>query len=64
MSMTDSVASAITLVSKSLLVVALGLIGLEINRETLTHLSLQSVAFGVGLWLLVAPLALLLVLYF
>lgn len=63
-SMTDAVASTITMVSKSLLVVALGLIGLEINRETLTHLSLRSVMFGVGLWLLVAPLALVLVLYF
>ncbi len=49
--------------SKALLVVALALIGLEINRETLRELSLRSVFFGVGLWLLVAPGALLLVLY-
>lgn len=62
-SISEAVASGIALASKSLLVVALGLIGLEINRETLSHLSLRSVGFGVGLWLLVAPLALILVLY-
>ncbi len=55
---------AVSWVSKALLVVALAMIGLEINRDTLQNLSLRSVAFGVGLWLLMAPAALLLVLYF
>ena len=51
----------IGVVSKSLLVVALTLIGLEINRATLRQLSPRIVFFGIGLWLLVAPLALVLV---
>ncbi len=50
-------------VSKALLVVALGLVGLQIDRRTVSQLSLRTVAFGVGLWLCVAPLALALVLY-
>jgi len=48
--------------SKALLVVALAMIGLEIRRDTLRQLSMKTVAFGVGLWALVAPLALGLVL--
>ena len=60
---TDTISSGLALTSKVLLVVALGLIGLEINRTTLSQLSMRSLAFGVGLWLLVVPLALLLVLY-
>lgn len=51
-------------VSKYLLVFALGMIGLEINRETWSSMSLRSVGFAVGLWLMVAPLALILVLKF
>ena len=54
---------AIGLLSKTLLVFALGMIGLEINRETLREMSLRSIFFGVSLWCLVAPAALLLVLY-
>jgi len=54
---------AIGLLSKALLVFALGMIGLEINRETLREMSLRSIFFGVSLWCLVAPAALLLVLY-
>ena len=49
--------------SKSMLVLALGMIGLEIDRNTLRQVSARSLAFGVGLWLLVAPAALGLVLY-
>ena len=48
--------------SKALLVVALGLIGLELDRQSLRELSPSSVALGVCLWLIVAPVALLLVL--
>lgn len=42
----------VKVVSKSLLVVALGLIGLDISRDTLANLSLKSVAYGVTLWIL------------
>lgn len=58
-----AIVNALGLVSKTLLVLALAMIGLEINRETLKDLSWHSVLFGVGLWLLVAPLALVMVLY-
>lgn len=58
---TAAISAALALTSKVLLVVALGLIGLEINRSTLSQLSMRSLAFGVGLWLLVVPLALALV---
>jgi len=56
-----NLSSGIALVSKGLLVFALGMIGLEINRETLRNMSLRSIIFGVGLWSLVAPAALVLV---
>lgn len=56
------VTQVISLISKTLLVFALGMIGLEINRATLREMSIRSIAFGVGLWCLVAPGALLLVL--
>lgn len=59
----DAINSLLGLTSKILLVVALGLIGLEINRTTLSQVSMRSLAFGVGLWLLVVPFALLLVIY-
>ena len=49
--------------SKSLLVIALGLIGLELDRASLGKLSLSSLVLGVGLWLAVVPLALMLVLF-
>lgn len=49
--------------SKVLLVIALGLIGLQLDRRSLRKLSLATVALGVGLWLAVAPLALALVLF-
>lgn len=55
--------SGVSALSKGLLVVALAMVGLEINRETLKSISAASVLFGVGLWLLVAPLALVLVLF-
>ena len=58
----EAVAGGIGFVSKVLLVIALGLIGLELDRESLRQLSLSSVILGVGLWLVVAPLALVLVL--
>ena len=48
---------------KILLVVALGMIGLEIDRDILSQVSWRSVALGVGLWALVAPIALALVLW-
>ncbi len=48
--------------SKVLLVIALGLIGLQLDRRSLRRLSLATVALGVGLWLAVTPLALVLVL--
>lgn len=57
----EAAAQGIGLASKALLVLALGLIGLELDRQSLRELSLPSVALGVGLWLIVAPLALLLV---
>lgn len=53
----------IGLTSKVLLVIALAMIGLEINRQTLSQMSMRSVVLGVGLWVIVAPIALLLVLY-
>ena len=58
----EAVASGIGFTSKVFLVVALGLIGLELDRESLFRLSLSGVLLGVGLWLVVAPLALVLVL--
>ena len=58
----EPVVQGIGLVSKVLLVIALGLIGLELDRRSLRKLSLSSVGLGVGLWLTVAPLALVLVL--
>jgi len=45
----------VTTVSKTLLVVALLMIGLEINRTTLRQMSWRSVLFGVTLWGIVAP---------
>jgi len=57
------VLAVVSWISKALLVVALAMVGLEINRATLAQVSLRSLAFGVGLWLIVAPGALLLVLY-
>ena len=53
----------ISLMSKALLVIALAMIGLEINRQTLSQMSMRSIGLGVGLWIIVAPLALTLVLY-
>jgi uncharacterized integral membrane protein (TIGR00698 family) len=53
----------IGLTSKVLLVIALAMIGLEINRQTLSQMSMRSVVLGIGLWVIVAPIALLLVLY-
>ena len=53
----------ISLLSKTLLVIALAMIGLEINRQTLSQMSMLSIGLGVGLWIIVAPLALVLVLY-
>lgn len=50
-------------VSKTLLVFALAMIGLEINRETLRQMSWKSVIFGVGLWSIVAPAAFVLLMY-
>ena len=55
--------SAILLISKLLLVLALGMIGLDIDRETLSQLSAGAVLYGSLLWLIVAPLSLLLVWY-
>jgi uncharacterized membrane protein YadS len=57
------ISQGISWLSKSLLVLALGMIGLEIDRATLREMSPKSVLFGVGLWLMVAPGALLLVWY-
>ncbi len=48
--------------SKSLLVLALTMIGLEIDRDTLRQLTSRTLLYGIGLWLVVAPLALCLVL--
>jgi len=53
----------ISLLSKTLLVIALAMIGLEINRQTLSQMSMRSIGLGVGLWIIVAPVALALVLY-
>ena len=61
--MGDGLLTGISVVSKTLLVVALGMIGLEIDRSTLIEVSWRSVALGVGLWALVAPIALALVLW-
>ena len=61
--MGDGLLNGISVVSKILLVVALGMIGLEIDRGTLSQVSWRSVALGVGLWALVAPIALALVLW-
>ena len=58
----ETVAQGIGFASKVFLVIALGLIGLELDRESLRKLSLSSVVLGVGLWLVAAPLALVLVL--
>ena len=55
------IAGGLGLLSKMLLVIALGMIGLEINRTTLSQLSWRSIAFAAGLWILVVPFALLLV---
>ncbi len=55
------VTDAIGYASKVLLVLALGLIGLQLDWRSLRQLSLSGVLLGVGLWLIVAPLALLLV---
>ena len=52
----------ISLLSKTLLVIALAMIGLEINRQTLSQMSMRSIGLGVGLWIIVAPVALALVL--
>ena len=62
--MSDALLGGISALSKALLVVALGMIGLEINRATLSQISWRSIALGMGLWILVAPAALLLVLWF
>jgi uncharacterized integral membrane protein (TIGR00698 family) len=61
--MAPALMQAVSWLSKALLVLALGMIGLEIDRATLRRVSLKSVVFGVGLWLVVAPGALVLVLY-
>jgi len=53
----------IGVISKTLLVFALGMIGLEIDRKTLREMSGRSILFGVGLWFVVAPAALALVLF-
>ncbi len=59
----DQVLVTIGVLSKTLLVIALGMIGLEIDRDTLSQVSWRSLVLGGGLWLLVAPLALGLVLW-
>ena len=61
--LSEALIGGISDVSKVLLVVALGMIGLEIDRTTLSQISLRSVGLGVGLWLLAAPTALALVLW-
>ena len=61
--MNDPLLGGISVLSKALLVVALGMIGLEIDRATLSQISWRSIALGMGLWILVAPAALLLVLW-
>jgi uncharacterized integral membrane protein (TIGR00698 family) len=59
----EALLAAVSTVSKILLVVALGMIGLEIDRTTLSQVSWRSVGLGVGLWAVVAPAALALVLW-
>ena len=59
----EQITQGIGFVSKTLLVIALGLIGLELDRASLGKLSLSSLVLGVGLWLAVVPLALMLVLF-
>ena len=59
----EQATQGIGFVSKALLVIALGLIGLELDRASLGKLSLSSLVLGVGLWLAVVPLALALVLF-
>jgi len=59
----EAVVGGISVFSKVLLVVALGMIGLEIDRATLSQISWRSIGLGVGLWLLAAPAALALVLW-
>ena len=59
----EALLAAVSIVSKILLVVALGMIGLEIDRTTLSQVSWRSVGLGVGLWVVVAPAALALVLW-
>ena len=59
----EELLAAVSTVSKVLLVVALGMIGLEIDRTTLSQVSWRSVGLGVGLWVVVAPAALALVLW-
>ncbi|MCR9258336.1 MAG: putative sulfate exporter family transporter [Pseudomonadaceae bacterium] len=54
-SLSADVLQLVTTVSKTLLVVALLMIGLEINRATLRQMSWRSVLFGVTLWGIVAP---------
>lgn len=56
-------AQIVSTTSKTLLVFALGMIGLEIDRSTLRNMSFRSVFFGVALWALVAPTAFVLVMY-
>ena len=58
----EPVTQGIGLVSKTLLVIALGLIGLEFDRASLGKLSRSSLVLGIGLWLVVVPFALVLVL--
>jgi len=53
--------AAITWLSKALLVLALAMIGLEIDRQTVRQLSVRSVMYALILWLLVVPGALLLI---
>lgn len=59
----EQITQGISFVSKTLLVIALGLIGLELDRASLGKLSLSSLVLGIGLWLAVVPLALMLVLF-
>ncbi len=58
-----AVTQGVATVSKALLVFALAMIGLDISRATLRTIRPSTFAFGIGLWVLVAPAALLLVLY-
>ena len=61
MPLPGQVEHVIALVSKLLLVVALFLVGLEINRTTLRAMRGRAALFAVVLWLLVAPASLLLI---